>query len=301
MTYQTIADNLGLSRSAVKRRVDHLIEQGVIEKFIIELSRKMVQYEWMSVDLTTDGTEDVVEFVKKLNKHPMVYVLAWIRDKRYLVYCHVDSQFGMYEVGRFLRSQDEVEEALLHPMIPVNNETLSPISRFLQNGKQVEFTQGQLRVLRSLYNDARKSISQISKETGLNSRRVKAILEELNGTGGVHFTIQFNFSAAGNTNLILKHSFNEAEIEPSKIVKWIQKKHPFEYWNSFLIINEPTMLSLFTCLHMKDVERITLDMKNKEFTTSAEAYVLYPSRASRSLGRVRLKELLGIESPKRKK
>ncbi len=292
LTFQTIADNLGLTRSAIKRRVDKLVKLGVIERFSIELSRKMVNCEWMSVELTTTGNEDVRKFIERINKHPMTFVTAWLRNEKYLIYCHVDSQYGSYEIGKFLRSQKEVTSAELQPMLPVTNQILSSRSWFQSSGEAIQLTNGQLRLLQSLLDDARIPISAISAKTGMSSKRIRVLLDELQTSGAVHFTIKFNFSARGNTNFILKLKFNESSFKPKDIVKWIQKRHSHEYWNSFLIVSEPTLLNFFTCSNLKDVERITLDAKNASFTISAEPMILYPCHASRSLGRVRLEELL---------
>ncbi|MGY5876110.1 MAG: winged helix-turn-helix transcriptional regulator [Candidatus Thorarchaeota archaeon] len=292
LTYQAIAEKLDLTRSAVKRRVDKMVEAGVIEQFTVELSRQMINYEWMLVDIATDGTEDVEKFVGTITKHPMVFVPLWTSDCKYLLFCQSDNQHAAYDLGKFLRGQKGVIEVLLQSMIPVTNEILSPSSWFQDRGDKVEFSNGQIRVIRSLMDDARKSITAISEETGINSKRVKRILDDLHNSRGVHFKIQFNFSAAGNTNFILRLKFDETKTNPRKLIQWIQKRHPAEFWSSFLLVNEPTMICFFTCSKLGAVKRIAVDAKSASFALSAEPLVLYPSSASKTLGRIRLEELL---------
>jgi DNA-binding Lrp family transcriptional regulator len=158
--------------------------------------------------------------------------------------------------------------------------------------EKTEFTNGQLRVLKSLLDDARKSITKISQDTKMSSKRVKALLEEIQKINAIHFTIHFNFSALGNTNFVLKLAFNEKRAEPNDIVDWIQTHHSHEYWNSFLYVHHPIMMNFFSCSHLRDVRRITQNIKEAPFANTAEPLVIYPSKMGKGLGGIRLEELL---------
>ena len=292
LTYQSIADKIGLSRSAVKRRVDTLLELGVIEEFIIELSKNMVGYNWLCADIFTTGSEDTEKFSQALSKHPMVFITTWLGSGRYLNYCHVDSQYSSYELGKFIRKRRYVTKVHLNPMIPVTNKILSPDSQFQGTSEKTEFTNGQLRVLKSLIKDARKPISSIAEETKMSSKRVKALLDEIHSLNAIHFTIHFNFSAGGNINFVLKLVFDEKKAEPTNIVEWIQTHHSYEYWNSFLYVQEPILMNFFSCSHLRDVRRITQSIEKTQYAITAEPLVIYPTKMSKGLGRLRIEELL---------
>ena len=292
LTYQTIADKIGLSRSAVKRRVDKLQELGVIEEFVVEFYQNACGLEWLAIDVVTDTLEDVDVFIEKLNDFPVVFVTAWLASGKYLIYGQVDNQYRSYEIGKEIRNMKYVKDVALHPMIPVTNRILSTRSMFQGIGSRIELNNGQLRVLKALLPDARKSISQIVEETNMSSKRVKTILDSLLEHKGIHFTILFNLSAHGNINFVLKLLFNEKKSEPKDVVRWIQKYHSHEYWNSFLFVHEPILMNFFTCSHLKDVSSITRSMEQAPFTISAEPLVIFPSRMNKGLRRLRLEEIL---------
>ena len=58
VSYQSLARKLGVSSNAIKKRVDHLIGTGVIERFGVELSLEMFEGDMALCILETDGTED---------------------------------------------------------------------------------------------------------------------------------------------------------------------------------------------------------------------------------------------------
>ena len=292
LTYQTIADKIGLSRSAVKRRVDKLQELGVIEEFVVEFYQNACGLEWLAIDVVTDASEDVDAFIKKLNSFPVVFMTGWLASGKYLIYGQADNQYQSYEIGKEIRIMEFVKDVILHPMIPITNRILSTRSMFQGIGSKMELNNGQLRVLKALLPDARKPISKIVEETNLSSKRVKTILDSLLEHKGIHFTIMFNLSAHGNTNCILKLLFDEKKSEPNDVVRWIQKHHSHEYWNSFLYVHEPVLMNFFTCSNLKNVSSITRSMEQAPFTISAEPLVVFPSRMNKGLRRLRLEEML---------
>ncbi|MHA1480776.1 MAG: Lrp/AsnC family transcriptional regulator, partial [Candidatus Thorarchaeota archaeon] len=72
VSFETLARQCGITANAVKRRVNKLVEVGVIEKFVINLSLEMMNGQYLIGMVTTDGTEAEDEFIDLVGNYPMV-------------------------------------------------------------------------------------------------------------------------------------------------------------------------------------------------------------------------------------
>lgn len=291
-SHQYLADKFGMTRSSIKRRVDRLVDSGVIVQFTVELSREMLNYEWLIASVRTDGTENDKRIIKEMGKEPMVFCVNRIADKSYSVYSHVVGQEGIYRLGKHLRGIKGVKEVTLHPLVILNNETLSPNSWLHERGNKVDFTMDQLRVLRCLVDDARIPVSEIAQKTGMTTKRSNRIMSELQDGGGVYFTIYMALSKSGNTSFVLSLELNETKASPRDVITWLQKEYPLDYWNSFIMANEPTMWNFFSTDHISRIEEIVVAARQKSFVGNANALIHYPNNVFSSLARIRLLEML---------
>ena len=58
ISYKTLAENHNISSNAIKNRIDGLTKSGVLDRYFIQLSRAMVNSEFMFVLLYTDKSID---------------------------------------------------------------------------------------------------------------------------------------------------------------------------------------------------------------------------------------------------
>ncbi|MHA2323416.1 MAG: Lrp/AsnC family transcriptional regulator [Candidatus Thorarchaeota archaeon] len=72
MTYKTMADKLGLSATAVKKRITKLLERGVIDRFITTLNYEMIDSDLLLSIIQTDGSEFQEDFIDEMGKNPSV-------------------------------------------------------------------------------------------------------------------------------------------------------------------------------------------------------------------------------------
>jgi DNA-binding Lrp family transcriptional regulator len=76
-TFAEIGEQVGLSASAVNRRVDRLVQEGIIERFTITVDRTRIgQRVEAFVELSCVGQVSAVEIGELVRRHPEV-VAAW--------------------------------------------------------------------------------------------------------------------------------------------------------------------------------------------------------------------------------
>lgn len=75
MTWSELAGKVNLSASAVQRRVEALVERGVIENFTVNLDEVALGYNvkaFVAVNVERQNTEMAEEFRRRIREHPQV-------------------------------------------------------------------------------------------------------------------------------------------------------------------------------------------------------------------------------------
>ena len=276
MSYQELARKLNISPNTVKNRFKKLLEKKVILGFGVLVSMEILGAEHITGVISTDGTEKVMEFMKQIvARWPVINEIYRTSDRRYEYYARVSGASETLGLKMYLEELDGVTDVEMRPVVflcpnmPSNSITNT-------RGKKVTFTQHQLRVLRSLYQDARLPVSQIAKETGFTPRRVRKILRELEEGGGIHFSVGVDVFALGDMEYRLKICYDEAQTTGQDIIMGLYEKYPEKFWWASIATNEPIVdVGLLIDNPGKGMP-IIQDLKEAPFIRSIEDFVSYP-------------------------
>ncbi len=159
-SYEELGQKVGLTRAAIKKRVDRLVDIGVIERFVVELSREMVGYEWYWIELDTDGSETTEALIDDISKHPMAFVVNRLSGSKFLVFGQVTSPSGVYELGRYFRSLSSVSGVQMEQLHAVENCSMTAAGLF-SSRRKMEFSKRHLKILGCLVNDARRVLTWV--------------------------------------------------------------------------------------------------------------------------------------------
>ncbi|MGD2073165.1 MAG: winged helix-turn-helix transcriptional regulator [Candidatus Thorarchaeota archaeon] len=275
LSYRKLANEFGVTCPTIKRRVDQLIEIGIIESFTINLSQETRGVRWVYSEITTDLSENRVNLIREICDHKFTIETFAVGSKNYIVFAEVPYAEGVYEYGRFLRGLDGVTNVELNPARQFPTKHLANHSKYSTRGKKVVFTPQQLKVMSFLVNDARMSILDLAKKTGFKPKRVSRILKHLEECEGVHFTIKFNPCVKDCISFVLKLRFNEIEATPEDITIWLEEQFPFEYWMSFLLSSKPVIVNYMTSECLTRIESIIRKLKQAPFIRDVETLLIY--------------------------
>ena len=107
ISYLEIARILGVSETAVRKRVKRLLEEGVIRRFTIEIDPKKVGYQvvaMIGLDTKPEALISVLETLKELENVQSLYSSSG--DHMIMMECW----FKDYnELSRFIKSLEEIE------------------------------------------------------------------------------------------------------------------------------------------------------------------------------------------------
>ncbi|MFX1606060.1 MAG: winged helix-turn-helix transcriptional regulator [Promethearchaeota archaeon] len=282
LSYQALAEMLGLTATAIKKRLDRLVDTGVIEEFSVLMKPAMVNSDYLVALLFTDGSEDEEEFMEMMGANLNVVQVGQVVTgvgRLYFLHCEYIGAEGLQNLLAFLRTLDSVTNIESHTILT-------------QRGDQFDIKKLHLRVLKSLLKNARMQIGEISAETGITARRASRAIKEMLDSNAFWFATRWNLSLGNNTEFYLKISFHERQFELDGIDEWLRTTFPDEYWFSFSSAMEPIMFAKFVTEHFRDAEQISLVTKKAPYSKSVDVLLSYPVKKFPRLGRIRIEEMI---------
>ena len=282
LSYQALAERLGLTANAIKKRMNRLVETGVIEEFSVLLRPAMVNSDYLIALLYTDGSEDEEALMKLMGLNLNVVQVGQVVTsvgRLYFLHCEYIGPEGLQNLSTFLRTLDSVTNCELHTILT-------------QRGEVFDIKKLHLRVLKLLLKDARMQIRAIAVESGLTARRVNRAIQDMLNSNAFWFAVRWNLSFGNNTEFYLKISYNEQRSRKDEIDQWLRETFPNDYWFSYTSAMEPVLFAKFVTEHFRDAEQISLTTKNAPFSQSVDVLLSYPVKKYPRLGRIKIEEMI---------
>lgn len=192
VTYRELADRLGLSVNSVHKRVQHMMELGIIRQFTIHLSPRAVPQIWVRV-CGASATKLMDETVEKLGRNPDTSMVAVSSNNR----LHVVGVLHDYaEVGSFVNFVVRTGEIA----IP---DVRLPSPPQVAGTADVSLTGIDYRILASLQENCRKQIVDVAAELGVSPKTVRRRLERMEENELIYYRIKFDHALVGGIFTLL--------------------------------------------------------------------------------------------------
>ena len=299
LSYTTLAQDLGMTVNAVKKRVAKLMEQGVLVGFDVVINAGLC-YGGQPVDLvfgwvSTNGSEEEEELIQQLGSFPSINLVAKTTQDTYGFRAMVSGFEGVSELTQFLEMLQGVTEihtdVVLHLGRPKG--LVGPKFSTPQYIYEYTFSKSDLLVLRSLREDPRMSISKIAKQTGLTAKRVRKILGMFHETRVAVVHANFNLGAAGFMSAYLRVKLDLNVLSPEEFRDWAFTQFPWEWLGTFSRVDSPsTIIQLIAAEHISRIEEITKQVKSAPAVQTVETIVLYSGQEFPGKMHHRVDELL---------
>jgi DNA-binding Lrp family transcriptional regulator len=284
-TYQELAQGLKLTVNAVKKRINKLMEQGIIRYFYIYPSLAMTGGEMLLVLLYLDEPQEGPGLLEKVGADPRIFAGSYLADNRILLYAEYNGAQELDEIGQFLRSMDGVTLQDMHTLI-------------YEKGARCELTKEDLLVIKTLRNNARMPVAKIAAHTGLSPRRIRKILEKLVGEGEsspefftqtvaagdprttrqcIHFRVRWDLNAGGSTTFMVCINWDVETGTRKELVEWLSKEFSSEYWYALTSASKPALFAVFVVDKIRDAEPIVHRLKKAPSVISTDTLFGYPT------------------------
>ena len=267
-SFQELAKVSSVSANEVMKRIDKLINSGVIEEFVVVLSPQMTDEDTVIAVLEFPTEQNERKLLKALSSNPSVHRVSRLLDGRYIVFGVYFEQEELSSLTQHLRKIPGVRNIEMH-------------FRFLHYwGGKIDLSSSHREILRCLLTNPRMSISDIARETGLESDNVKEIIEEMRESEAVLFTI--NTSDAMNeksTEVLAKVQWNVGKTSKEQVLTWLQEQFGSVRLGERVSATEPTLFFHFSVNHVQEVELVVKKTREFGLVTTIEPMILFPGTA----------------------
>jgi DNA-binding Lrp family transcriptional regulator len=296
LSYAMLARHFGLTVNAIKKRVNKLIERGVLSPFVVRLNRGLVGeglIDKVFVTISTDGSEEEEAFIKQIDAFPTVYSVWKTTRKSYGVYSPVAGFSGLSELGQFLQGLDSVTNVEIDSVVPLDSPGRKAELSTQRWCYEFNFSKSDLLVLRCLKEDSRMPVSEIARRTRLSPKRVRKTLETFEKTRCVLLIGLVDESKGELVSALIKTRLVPTAISNQEFVYWLYNQYPFECWEAYTVADKPSMVLQYVNAHnIHKIDEMALTIKSASFTTDVDALVIYGDRRFRVQKADPLEEML---------
>ncbi|MGY5876790.1 MAG: winged helix-turn-helix transcriptional regulator [Candidatus Thorarchaeota archaeon] len=286
ISYQDLARKFHVSSNTIKRRINKLLESGIIIEFDIALSMSMVGVHTLLGLVYTNGLENDMKFLELVGSHPSVVRAGYDSFGVLVIRAEFEGVKGLSDLSSYLRGLDGVDRVELHP----NPES---------TGKIIELSMTHLQVLHAIVDDPRMPVTHISEKTGLTTKRIRKSLTELYDSGAIRFYTNINLNAGGCTSFVLRTNWDERVTNAQEIIDTIKTRYPDEYWSTRVSASESIMWLIFVVNHIRESEPMIRFVREMRGVTLESTIVAYPQKVFPGIRQQKLRDLFiqaGLET-----
>ena len=177
VTYRELSDKVGISVSAVHKRIKSLEDEGYINTFIARPSYIALKYLIVTV-FGTSKAKAMDEISKELGQHESVFYIGIAGGKFLYVSGYLRDISELQDYSTYVSTTAQISE----PTVGIIN--------FPYMTTPEPLTTVDYKILKTLNRDARKPITDIAEDVGLSSKTVRKRLDRMIENSLAAFTIE---------------------------------------------------------------------------------------------------------------
>lgn len=248
-SYEVMSRKYGVSANAIRKRVKRLQEEGIIADFVLSLSPAMANANpFFALAYSNQSLNDDA-LINMIGNHRLVSAIGFDSYGACVIVGSYSHPEELSEFSEFIRGFDCVRDCEIHPL---------PTHR----GRKRELSALDLKVIKSLRNDPRKSIITIAEDCGLTARRVRSILDRLIEEDIIRPTINVNPNTGNTIWVDLRIRWDPKVTSGEFIRNELQEAFPNQLFHEMHSAIEPVMWADFLIEMVSESERITHKIKS---------------------------------------
>jgi DNA-binding Lrp family transcriptional regulator len=280
LPYTELAEKLNLSVNAVHKRIQTLIETGIIRKFTAKLSLQSVG----AIVVFVSGISQLSSFQdlsNKLRAHDAVYWLAEGGGKFLYIGAYIRSLNELTELIRFVEKEAQITKPtvrIAHSEPTAEHRVVA--SALFQDTLQfppanTTFSALDYKIIRSLKDNSRKLVSDVAMEVGASTKTVRRRLMRMVKSNLIELGIEWYPDKSNDIiTLVDLQLKDDADINllPNEI---LQKYSPAAlfYWR---FVNSPNVITFVIWTNrMNELQDLCEKLEKEPRVYSMEPNILY--------------------------
>jgi len=270
ISYRELAEKLGLSVTAVHKRIQTLIDMGVIRKFAASLSI----YSQGAIHIFVYGASkaaSIPEVKAKLEKQGSVHWLAVAGGNILYVGVFLRNIAELDGVVRFVRENAEIPE----PIVAITGSPIPAEMRNINFSKlQTKLCGLDYKIIQSMKGNSRKTVADIAEDTGVSAKTVRRRLTYMQRNLLIQYSMEWYPDESNDIISIFHVKFKDtATANAADVV--LQKYYPntLFYWD---FTNMPgSYVFLVWTPTSKELREIRENFEREELVQSVAPNIIY--------------------------
>jgi DNA-binding Lrp family transcriptional regulator len=261
----SIGKFVGLNSKSVKARIEKLVEDGVIQEFILHVNPVIFGFQKDHLLILNQEIENKLNKNKNRNSHDSLEIDEIIKRINMVedLYMHVQLVDGSHVLLSAVRDGTDDKVQLLVDSL----KTSVRLSRLLQRiplARSLKIKETDLKIIRTLMSDPRMEISDVAKRISLSGKTVAKRLEKLNENYVIGFSILTNPASMKGEGYIQISIIMDVEKSKQKRVfeQAYQDLHEYFVYNPHLTPFEGVIHLQLCSIDMFTVDYIVKQVKS---------------------------------------
>lgn len=212
-TYRELADRLDLSVNSVHKRVQTLMEMGIIKEFTVHLSQAALPHVFVRVCGTAE-TRRMDDTVERLGKNPNTAMVAVSGSNGLHIVGVLEDLSGVNEFANFAAREAAISDPTVRLLDLPKPRVVSDAS----------LTNLDYRIVASLLHDSRKSAVDVAAELGVSARTVKRRLARMEENGLIYYRVIFDHASLGGIFTLLD-LYVRSGVNAHEVIALIRKNY----------------------------------------------------------------------------
>jgi Lrp/AsnC family transcriptional regulator, regulator for asnA, asnC and gidA len=264
LPYRELADRMELSVTTVHKRIQALVDQGIIKKFTVYPSPRILPWIYISVmgQSKTNSLDDVIE---RLGRHPNTERIAPASGD----FLFIDGLVrDISEVSKYV--DFVVKEAkIADPYVSLHDRS------HLFGMATDRFTNMDFKILSRLLDDSRKQAVDVAIELGVSVSTVRRRLERMEKNRMIVCMIQFDPASTGDVFSVISLTIKK-DADRAEVVKKIRSKYKKNLISTWVHDTIPNRISIdIWTKTMTEMKALRDDLQKEELFEKITPVVPY--------------------------
>lgn len=234
VSYESLARDLGVTSTTVKKRINKLIESDRLQGFAVEPNSSTNSANRTLLLIDTNGKEDIDSFADAIGNNQYVECISHLSNDKYLVIAICNDLVDLSHLHHILNQMDCVLSIETHPII----------NRIQQSRG---FTQLQRNILPYLLENPRIRASVIAARLERSTKGVRNAIHRLIKSNGIVFSVRCSFFS-----FLVKAKVQKEKSDVETVINWLEST----FYSIWSILTSAIEDILFVFFAVNDIDEI---------------------------------------------
>jgi DNA-binding Lrp family transcriptional regulator len=270
LPYADLAEKLNLSVNAVHKRIQQLIEAGVIKKFSAKISLLAAKAMGVYV-FGTSSLNNIHDLPEKVRSQGSIFWLAMGSGKFLYMGAYLRDVTELDPLVNYIKKEAGIQE----PTVGIMSVFPQQIQRLTPRVADLALCDLDYRIIGSLKDDSRKALSDVANELGISAKTVRRRLERMIKNNLIELGLEW-YPDKSNDIITLAEIHIKPEAETAVAGFEILKKYgpnTLFFW-SFANIPNVLTFTLWTN-SMNELQNLREKLENEKTVESVIHNILY--------------------------